>query len=202
MTETHRTDHPLTDARTRASGPVAERHHETDVDVNLDRRQDPVRWGAVWSGLLVTLASFILLELVFFALGWLTFEQGNPGTSVGLVTAVIGFVSFMLGGMIAGGTSIWHGAREGMVHGVLVWALAVVALLFITLFGGGALFGSVSNIFAQTASLQNLTDVQLEQALATARDSAGWAILGLVAYLVAAAAGGMLGVKTGSKKDG
>ena len=174
---------------------------ETDIDVHTgEDRQDPVRWGSVWAGLVVTLATFILLELVFFSLGWLTFAQDESGTTAGLVTALIGLVAFLLGGMVAGATSIWRGAREGAVHGVLVWALGVVGILFITLFGGGALFGAASDIFVQTASLQNIPEVQAAEALSTARDAAGWAIAGLVASLVAATVGGVLGVKTGSKQ--
>jgi hypothetical protein len=84
---------------------------------------------------------------------------------------------------------------------VLVWALGVVGILFLTLFGRGALFGSASDIFVQMSSLQNLSDVQATEALSIARGAAGWAIVGLVAYLVAAIAGGMMGVKTGSKDD-
>lgn len=179
------------------------RREEVAVSVG-DQRRDPIRWGAVWSGLIVTLAVFILLEIGFFALGWLTFAQGNPGTTAGLVSALIVLVAFFVGGFVAGGTSIWRGAREGVMHGTMVWALGIVAIIFLTLFGGGALFGSLATALSQASSLQeavNVPEAQLDQAVDSARGSAGWAVLGLVLSLLAAAVGGLLGVKTGSRKD-
>ncbi len=168
-----------------------------------DQRRDPVRWSAVWSGLLVALATFLLVELIFFSLGWLTLAQGDPGTTAGLVSALIGLFAFFVGGMVAGGTSIWTGAREGMIHGLLIWALGIVGIIFFTLLGGGALFGSLAGAVADVSSLQqaNLPDVQLAEAVDTARNGAGWAVLGLVLSLVAAMVGGMLGVKMGSSKS-
>ncbi len=168
-----------------------------------DQRRDLVRWGAVWSGLLVALATFLLVELTFFSLGWLTLAQGDPDTTAGLVSAAIGLFAFFVGGMIAGGTSIWTGAREGMIHGVLVWALGIVGIIFFTLLGGGALFGSLAGSVAEVSSLQqaNLPEVQLADAVDTARSGAGWTALGLVLSLIAAAVGGMMGVKMGSRKS-
>lgn len=165
-------------------------------------RRDAVRWGAVWAGLLVTLSTFILVELIFFALGWLTFDQGSTGTTAGLISALIGIVAFFVGGMVAGNTSNWWRAREGVVHGLLVWALGIVGITFLTLFGAGALLGSVANAVTQAANLQgaNLPDVTAGQALSAARTAAGWAILGLLVYLILAIAGGLLGVKIGSRR--
>lgn len=168
-----------------------------------DQRQDPVRWSAVWAGLLVALAMFILLELLFFSLGWLTLAQGEPGSTAGWISALIGLFAFFAGGVVAGGSSIWRGAREGMMHGVLVWALGIVGIIFLTLFGGGALFGSLASAIGQAASLQqaDLPAVELGEAVGTAREGAGWAVLGLALSLAAAAAGGMLGVKMGSSNE-
>lgn len=178
--------------------------HDPVPDVYVpDLRQDPVRWGPVWAGVIVALATFLLVELLFFAFGWLTMAESSPGTTAGWISGLIAPFAFFVGGLIAGATSIWHGAREGMVHGVLVWALGLVGILFLTLFGGGALFGSVANVVTQVASLQpsDLPDVQATQAVDTAREAAQWALLALVLSLGAAAAGGMVGVKMGSSKD-
>lgn len=196
----HTAEVPTEPMVTTAGGPVVARE-EIAVPAGGDQRRDPIRWSAVWAGLIMALATFILVQLIFYALGWLTFEQGNQGTTAGLVSALIGLFAFFVGGAVAGGTSIWHGAREGMVHGMLVWALGVVGILFLTVFGGGALLGSLANAVAQTGSLQeaDLSDVEFGRAAGIARDAAGWAVLGLLVYLIAAVAGGVLGVKTGSR---
>lgn len=175
---------------------------QPDVDVSVgDQRRDPVRWGSVWAGVLVALTTFLLVELLFFAFGWLTYAQGNPSTTAGWISGLIGLFAFFMGGLVAGATSIWRGVREGMVHGVLVWALGLVGIIFITLFGGGSLFGSVANVFGQFASLQQaaLPDVQVSEVTDTVRSAARWAVLALALSLAAAVLGGMAGVKMGSK---
>lgn len=40
-----------------------------------------------------------------------------------------------LGGLTAGATAMWRGVQSGLLHGILVWALGVVAFAFLTLFG-------------------------------------------------------------------
>lgn len=166
------------------------------------RRQELVSWGAVWAGLLVTLAVFLLLEFIFFALGWLDFAQGQQDSTAGVVTAILALVAFFVGGIVAGATSVWREGKGGLLHGILLWALGIVSILFLTLFGGGALFGAVADVLSQATSIQqavDVPDVQLQEALGTARDAAGWAALSLLLPLVAAALGGSLGGKLGQR---
>jgi len=164
---------------------------------NSDERRDQVRWGPVWAGALITLSAFIVLEVTFFAFGWLTFAQGEPGTTAGWVTAVIAIVAFVLGGAIAGATAMWRSVGAGVLHGVLVWALTTVAIIFLTVLGGGALFGAVADVFTQIASLRQSggDGPQPAELVDTARSAANWAVLGLALSIAAAALGGALGVK-------
>lgn len=178
--------------------------HEAYPVHGESRRQQLVSWGAVWGGLVVTLALFLLLEFIFFALGWLDFAQGSQDTTAGLVTAILALVAFFVGGLTAGATSVWREGKGGLLHGILLWALGIVSILFLTLFGGGALFGSLASVLTQATQIQqavNVPDVQLQEALSTARTGAGWAALGLVLPLVAAVLGGVIGGKIGSGVD-
>ena len=181
----------------------AVRHEPVPVPVPAGtQRQDLVSWSAVWAGLIVTLALFLLLEFIFFALGWLTFSQGSPGSSAGIMTAVLALVAFFLGGVTAGATSVWRDGKGGLLHGILVWALGIIGMLFLTLFGGGALFGSVADVLTQATQIRQaveVPEVQMDEALGVARDSATWAVLGLVLPLVTAALGGLIGGKMGSR---
>lgn len=174
------------------------------TEVTVAERQgnemrDPVRWGAVWAGALTTLALFVLLEVTFFAFGWLTPGEGAADdTAAGWVSLILGIFAFAVGGMVAAARSIWHHVREGVVHGMLVWALATAAVLTIALVGGGAVFGASSDLFGQMEFLQ-VQDAQASaQAVEAAEDAAGWAAFALFTTLGAAVAGGALGVKTGS----
>ena len=177
-------------------GPVV--RHEPPVrvdDTTVVGRRDLVRWGPVWAGLLVTLSTFLLLQLVFFALGLLSLAQSEPGSTAGWMSGLIGFVAFFLGGLTAGATAMWRSAKDGALQGFLVWALTTMGIIFLTLFGGGALFGSAAEVLTQVSSIQrsDLPSVDAASAIDTARAATNWAVLGLVLALLAAAVGGALG---------
>lgn len=179
-------------------GPVIQ--HETPVRTHATTvvgRRDLVRWGPVWAGLVVTLSTFLLLELVFFALGVLSLAQGEPGSTAGWMSGLIGLVAFFLGGLTAGATAMWRSARDGALQGFLVWALTTMGIMFLTLFGGGALFGSAAEVLTQVSSIQrsDLPAVDAASAIDTARAATNWAVLGLVLALLAAAIGGAVGGK-------
>src|SRR3954454_20613933 len=67
--------------------------------------RDSVRWGTVIAGLLTALATFLLLNTLALAVGLQVAPRGSDaddaGIAAGLVTAVIGLVSFFLGGFVA-----------------------------------------------------------------------------------------------------
>jgi hypothetical protein len=174
-----------------------------NVDV-LPERRDGVRWGPIWAGLLTALSSFLLLELLFYGLGWLTLDPGQnqPGSSAALVTGILALVAFFLGGLIAGATAMWKGLSSGLLHGFLVWALGVVAFLALTFFGGGALlgsFGSLAHQFGigpqQIQRTASITSAQASKIAATAKSDALPAFFGLLLPLITSMLGGLIGSK-------
>ena len=122
-----------------------------------DERRDRIRWGPVWAGALTTLSTYVVLQLLFFALGWLDlgFDGGGDSTVRAVVSGVLGLVAFFLGGAAAGASSLWHRANDGMVNGVVSWAVTVTALLALALIGGGALLGSLADVASQFVNLRN-----------------------------------------------
>jgi hypothetical protein len=167
----------------------------------MDERRDRIRWGAVWTGALTTLSTYIVLQLLFFALGWLDLG-GDGGTTRALVSAVLALVAFFLGGAAAGASALWHRAHDGMVNAVVAWAITVITLLGFALIGGGALLGSLAEVVTQFADLRNPAQgVDVARATQTARDSAGWAALGLGLSMAACALGGSIGAKLWPGRD-
>ena len=162
-----------------------------------DVRHDRIRWGAVWTGVLTTLSTYIVLQLLFFALGWLDLGvDGAGGTTRALVSGTLALIAFFLGGAAAGASALWHRANDGLVNGVVTWAVTVVALLTLALLGGGALVGSLADTAAQFVNLRNAgAGVDIAAATDAARQTAGATALGLGLSMVAAALGGSLGAK-------
>ena len=164
---------------------------------NTDVRHDRIRWGAVWTGVLTTLSIYIVLQLLFFALGWLDLGvDGADGTTRAIVSGALALIAFFLGGAAAGASALWRRANDGMVNGVVTWAVTVVALLGLALVGGGALAGSLADTAAQFVDLRNAgAGIDLTEATQTARQTAGGTSLGLGLSMVAAALGGSIGAK-------
>jgi hypothetical protein len=186
------------------TGPVVDQHAERPsaervATEQYGDRRDRVRWGPIWAGAAVVLTTFIVLQLLFFALGWLDlgFDGGDgAGLTAGIVTGVLALIAFFVGGLTAGASMMWRKASDGMLHGVLVWALSVLGILALALIGGSALLGPLAD-FASRApdAAQAAQNVDTAQAVNTARDTAGWTALGLGAAIAAAALGGTAGSK-------
>ncbi|MGY1712157.1 permease [Geodermatophilus sp. SYSU D00758] len=160
-------------------------------------RRDRVRWGPVWAGLIVAVPTFLLLQVATLALGWWDVGPGAGGNNADWFSGINGLIALFLGGLTAGATALWRGMAEGLLHGILVWALSVVTLVLLTLFGGGALLGSVAGVVSDVANIQqsDLPDVAAGQVSDIASSSAAWASLGLGLSVAAAALGGVLGAK-------
>ncbi|WP_300013213.1 hypothetical protein [Pseudonocardia sp.] len=163
-----------------------------------DIRHDRIRWGAVWTGVVTTVSLYIVLQLLFFSLGWLDlgYTGAESGTARGVVSGVLGLVAFLLGGMATGASALWRRANDGMINAVVTWAAAVVTLLVLALVGGGALLGSLADVVAQSVNLQSAPpNVDVGGAVQAARQSAGWAALALGLSVAASGLGGSLGAK-------
>lgn len=179
--------------------PVSHGAHEVAEphDRDFAARRDLVRWGPLWAGLMVTIATFLVMQLAIFAAELFTDGGGGAGS---WLSALAALVAFFLGGLTTSATARWHRVGDGAVNGALLWAFATVGLVLLAILGGGTLAGPVSTVAAdlgavQDLNLQNPPTEQVNQALAGARDAAGWSLLGLALSFVSCVAGGAAGAK-------
>ncbi|GAA4763942.1 hypothetical protein ACFPK1_08720 [Actinomycetospora rhizophila] len=152
-------------------------------------RSRSVHWGAVWAGALVALPVFFVLQMLFLALGWLDLGVSGRGqaATASAVSMVLGAAAFFVGGLLAGSTTRGAGSGAGLLHGVLMWALAIVALFGLGLFGGGVLVGNVGVAAALVTAPEAALIVDVAQS------ATGWAALWLGVSVAAAALGGLRG---------
>lgn len=179
---------------TRNQTSAAEMVQSTDVVAPRDR----VRWGPIWAGLLTTLASFMILEFLGIGLGLISTANGNAGATSGISTGIASLIAFFLGGWVAESVSIARGGSAGLLNGFLVWALGVLLILVLSVFGLSQLFGAIGNIGGQflasghTITTSGVSSVNNSQ-VGNVTQSAGWgAFIGMVITAAAAALGGWL----------
>jgi len=94
---------------------------------------------------------------------------------------------------------MWRGVDDGLLHGVVLWAVGLIALIVLSVAGSGVALGSIdtTQVFDQFRTDQ----VDTVQANQDAQDASGKALLGLVLALAASAAGGAVGAKLWPRRD-
>jgi hypothetical protein len=108
----------------------------------------PVYWSAVWVGVLAALAVALIFGLVGGALGAHELTPGHrivkwSDLGVGaLAFGVFGaFIAFAVGGWVAAKIGGIRRSEPAMLHGAIVWLVAVPLLLALAALGAGSHFG-------------------------------------------------------------
>jgi hypothetical protein len=111
-----------------------------------------------------------------------------------LVFAVIGsFFSFVVGGWVAGKINGFRHAETDMLHGAIVWLVAVPLLVVLGAVGAGSLFGGWYAGLAGIPVWATPTNVAADPtAAAAARNAALLAVTALLIGLVGSVLGGWL----------
>ena len=122
-------------------------------DTALEHRADPwvrwpVYWSGVWVGMLAALAVALLFGLAAIALGAQQVGVAariDKWSSVGLgalAFSVVGsFAAFVVGGWVAAKIAGLVRAEPAMLHGAIVWVLAVPVLVVLAALGASSYFG-------------------------------------------------------------
>ena len=188
--------------------------HDTMVDTGAagirdghEERERPwgdrVRWGPLWAGLLTTLATFTLLQLIFVATKAVDIDLGGGDTSFSFWTAVAALLAFFIGGLVTGATTKWDRVDDGALHGVLLWALATVALLILGGVSARALAGPLGGYLESVGGAADIpAGPQRDAALEAAQDRASQALIALFLALVASVAGAVAGSKLWPRRRG
>jgi hypothetical protein len=182
------------------SGDVTVVRH-ADGDVGAPRTDYwPINWSSIWVGVLSALAVALIVSLVGAALG--AHQLGPAGriarwSDVGfgaLVFGVLGaFFSFVVGGWIAGKINGYRRAETDMLHGAVVWLVAIPILVTLAALGAGTLFGGWYGGLAGVPVFVTPNAVAADPAAATAaRNSALGAVTALLIGLIGSVIGGWL----------
>ncbi|HKA61756.1 MAG TPA: hypothetical protein VKH83_04990 [Methylomirabilota bacterium] len=161
----------------------------------------PVSWSAVWIGALAAITLALIFGLVGTALG--AHRVAHPFVSwkdVGfwaLIWSVFGaFLSFVLGGWAATKVAGFRRSETAMLHGTIVWLVAVPILLVLLSLGAATYLGSWYGGLAGTPAwvVQPPAAAQGPVAAANAaRNTATAAVTALLLGLVGGVIGGWMG---------
>jgi hypothetical protein len=160
----------------------------------------PVNWTAIWVGVLAALCVALVIGLIAIAVG--AHELGPGGQIVtwhqfgwgALIFGVIGaFFSFVVGGWVATKIAGIHWAEPAMLHGAIVFLLAVPFLVAFAALGAGNFFGVWGGGVAGTPVWATATNVAADpNAAAIARNTALGAVTSLLLGVVGSVIGGWM----------
>ena len=157
----------------------------------------PVSWSAVWVGTLSAIALALIFGLVGTAVG--AHRVGHPFATwkdVGfwtLVWSVFGaFLSFALGGWVAAKVGGFRRSESAMLHGAIVWLVAVPLLLALLSLGAatalGGWYGGLSGVPAWAAAVPP-ADPEIARMM---RNTAVATVVALLVGLIGSVIGGWM----------
>jgi len=159
---------------------------------NLDGSKR-IRWGAIFGGGVLALALLALLSTLWFALSYgsgVSAVRDNIAWYIGISAVGCLFV----GGLLAGRLSGVPGAGTGVIHGLVIWALLLIAIVSIGV-------PSVLNLFnvGRIADGVGTNGGLVVQGVDGALWASFWSIL--VAFAAASVGGALGGAMTPSRSD-
>ena len=163
----------------------------TDVEVAVSGPRAIISWSSILAGALIALAALVLLSVTALAAGLEVApvgERGDPRFGVAgsaIVTGLFIVIAFGAGGL----TAVWAAGLvepgPAMLHGFLVWALALLFMLALVALGLGGL-GATTTFLGAGFEPETLDEFK----------RAGWAtVLGLALGAGSAVLGGVLATR-------
>jgi len=135
-----------------------------------------ISWGAIFAGLLVTIVIQLMLTLLGVSIGAATvdpLQERNPaeGLAIGSVIwlLVSGLASMFIGASVAGRLSGGPKRADGMLHGLVAWSAATLAMIFLTVSATGALVGGLGSLIGGVVS-QKSSSGGSDQAMASVQE--------------------------------
>ena len=118
-----------------------------------------ISWGAVIAGVTLALVVQVLLAMLGAGLGLSTVDPaggGSPdaqtfGTAAGIWWGVSMLIALYIGGWVAGHMAGFPEKSDGRLHGLLVWGLTILLMLYLLSSAVGGVIGGAFNIIGKTA---------------------------------------------------
>ncbi|GAB4514616.1 MAG: hypothetical protein OHK0046_16980 [Anaerolineae bacterium] len=123
--------------------------HNTNV---LPRRIGRFSWGAIFAGITIALVTMVALNALGLAIGAATVNpavEATPidselGTGAIIWFAASNLLALFVGGYVAGHLSGAYDEVDGVLHGLVTWAVVSLISLFLLTSSVGSLFNTVT----------------------------------------------------------
>jgi hypothetical protein len=150
------------------------RVRSTAVEVPAGLRH--ISWGAILAGIAVTMVIYIGLNLLGLAVGASVIDMMEDPLSFEFATGTVvwiaasGLISLFAGGWVAGRMSRSYSEVDGVVHGIVVWAVASLVMFFLMFWSLNNVVNGAANAVGSGLSLAGTTLAEAAPEVAQATD--------------------------------
>jgi hypothetical protein len=137
-----------------------------------------ISWGAVLAGAAIAIAVHVSLSLLGLGIGLSTVDPAAGdapqattfGIGAGIWWVLSNLIALVIGGYVAARLSGMPLRGDGVIHGVLTWAVTLLITIYLLTTGVGAVVGGAFNIVGNTLST---VGQGVAEAVPEAADAAG-----------------------------
>jgi hypothetical protein len=156
----------------------------------------PVAWSAIWVGTLCALAVGLIIGLLGFAVGAHELSRYVDWKKVRLITVAFSiggaFFAFVAGGWTAARIAGIRRSEPAILHGSIVWLLALPLLLAFAALGASAHFGGWYAGLSGTPSWVSAAALPDPDLAAATRNNAVATVIALLVGLIGGVIGGWM----------
>ena len=132
--------------------------YQPSVVVQSTETVKRMSWGAVLAGAVVALSVQLLLSLLGIGIGLATVDPAagdtpdaaSFGIASGVFYAIVTLVSLFAGGWVAGRLAGMPVRTDGLLHGLVTWAVAMLLLLYVVTTTVGAILSGALGMVSST----------------------------------------------------
>lgn len=125
-------------------------------DVVVEHTGFRLSWGAIFAGFIVATMIQVVLSLLGVAVGFTTWDVGDPardlGMGLGVWVAVSALISLFAGGVVTGRLAGVLTRGDGALHGVVMWGVATLVNLWLLMSGAGFFLGGAFDVLGRTVA--------------------------------------------------
>lgn len=136
----------------------SETYGRTPLVVESAEAVKRMSWGAVLAGAVVALSVQLLLSLLGLGIGLATVDPAvgdtpsaaSFGIATGVFYAIVTLLSLFAGGWVAGRLAGMPVRTDGLLHGLVTWAVAMLLLLYVVTTSVGAVLSGTLGMVSST----------------------------------------------------
>ena len=173
----------------------------------IEENKDRIRWGPIIAGIMVAIATQLILSALGAAIG-LTVGASGGAIGIGIWSIISLLIALFIGSWVAGAGCSPMNSKTALLHGLVLWATTLAISAWLLASGVSGAFGVVASNAGEVLnqveqsggvsvpnSAPNIPNQQLQKVTDNSAKATWYFIIGSLLGLVASLIGASVGAK-------